>query len=261
MAAMAGSGAPNSVPRLDPFYDLHAFESLDNTNDEARRLAEAGAAEGVLVWTRMQGAGRGRRGRSWLSPPGNLYASLLLRPDCQAFAAAQLSFVAALAIHEAVSGALAKPQRAYLKWPNDVLIVGRKVAGVLLESKITGGAGLDWLIIGTGINIATYPGDLERPATSLRDEDSDIDVAGALEAYAGAFLGFYRQWRAEGFAPIRSAWLARARGVGELIDVRLDKEEFSGIFEGMDENGALRVQTADGLRLVTAGDVFFPAGA
>jgi BirA family biotin operon repressor/biotin-[acetyl-CoA-carboxylase] ligase len=258
MSEAAVRRTSRTTPQLGSFYDLHSFETLDSTNDQARRLAEDGAAEGALVWARSQGAGRGRRGRAWLSPPGNLYASLLVRPDCQAYTAAQLSFVAALAIHQAVCSALSKPERADLKWPNDVLIAGRKVAGILLESRFVGGAGLDWLIIGTGINIAVFPSDVERPATSLRAEGSAAEVVDVLEDYASAFVKYYRQWLAEGFAPIRAAWLARAHGVGEMIDVRLVNETFSGVFEGLDDNGALQVRTADGLRIVTSGDVFLP---
>jgi len=252
----AASGAP--TPRLDKFFDLTCFEAIDSTNEELRRRADDGAPEGALVWAWMQGQGRGRRGRVWSSPPGNLYASLLLRPDCAPYTAAQLSFVAALAIHEAVSAALPAADHATLKWPNDVLIMGRKVAGILLESKTAAGGMADWVIVGTGINVLTAPDEAERPATSLRAEGSEVAVAKFLEDYAAAFLDYYRQWQDSGFAPIRAAWLERARGVGDIIEVRLAKETFSGIFEGLDENGALRVRTSAGLRNVTAGDVFLP---
>jgi len=260
MAAAASAGGAHDFPHLDPFYRLNNFDELGSTNVEARRLAEAGAPEGQLIWTRMQGEGRGRRGREWSSPPGNLYASLLLRPDCAPYTAAQISFVAALAIHDVVANALRNPEHAYVKWPNDVLIGGRKTAGILLESKIGAAGGLAWLVVGVGINILSHPEEVERPATSLRAEGADISVEEALGAFATAFLRFYRQWQSTGFAPIREAWLDRARGIGAPIDVRLDKENFSGIFEGLGENGALRVQTEAGLRIVTAGDVFLPTG-
>ncbi len=260
MAAAAGSGDAHSGPQLDPFYHLTGFDELGSTNEEARRVAEAGAPEGELIWSRMQGAGRGRRGRVWSSPLGNLYTSLVLRPDCAPYTAAQISFVSALAIHDVVASALNRPDLAYVKWPNDVLIEGRKTAGILLESRIGGGPGLEWLIVGVGINILSHPDDAERPATSLHAEGGGMTVEQALVSFSDAFLRYYREWQASGFAPIRETWLARARGLGEPIDVRLDKESFSGIFEGLDENGALQVQTEAGMRIVTAGDVFSPTG-
>jgi len=259
MTATQLSGAQMVVPRLSSFYELRSYDTLDSTNEEARRLAEDGAAAGTLVWSVTQNEGRGRRGRAWSSPAGNLYASLILRPDCEPYAAAQLSLVAALAIHQAVANALPTPERAFVKWPNDVLIGGRKVAGILLESRLQTGNKLDWLIIGSGINIVTCPDDLERPATSLHDEGSDADVVKVLEDYSSAFEHFYQLWLAEGFSPIRRAWLDIAHGVGEEIEVRLENETFSGVFDGLNGDGALQLQTSEGLRLVTSGDVFLPS--
>lgn len=247
------------VPRLSSFYELRSYDTLDSTNEEARRMAEEGAPGNTLVWSVMQDEGRGRRGRAWSSPAGNLYASLILRPDCEPYTAAQLSFVAALAIHQAVATVLPAPDRAFVKWPNDVLIGGRKVAGTLLESRLQSGNKLDWLIIGSGINIVTCPDDLERPATSLHDEDSDANVIQVLEIYTSAFEHFYQLWLRQGFSPIREAWLDKAYGIGKEIEVRLEHETFSGVFDGLDEGGALQLQTDDGLRLVTSGDVFMPS--
>ncbi|MDX1574557.1 MAG: biotin--[acetyl-CoA-carboxylase] ligase [Kiloniellales bacterium] len=140
----AGEGAS---PQLPPAYRLVALESCESTNSEAMRRAEAGAEDGTLVWARRQTAGRGRRGRSWASLPGNLFFSLVLRPDCPPQEAAQLGFVAAVALGDAI-GSVAPPMiEVRFKWPNDVLLNERKGAGILLESKIVDGS-MEWLVLG-----------------------------------------------------------------------------------------------------------------
>jgi hypothetical protein len=154
-------------PQLPQGYVLHAFDRVESTNDEARRLAEQGAAAGAVVVAAEQVKGRGRHGRAWASPPGNLYASLLLRPDCRIAAAAQLSLVASLALAEALV-ALAPPDAdVRVKWPNDVLVRGAKVAGLLLESASAAHERVAWVVVGSGVNIASAPADTLYPATAL----------------------------------------------------------------------------------------------
>ena len=129
-------------------YQLITFETIDSTNEEAKRLAGSDAPEGTVVWAREQSAGRGRRGRAWVSGHGNLYCSILLRPDCHAFKAMQLSFVAALAMADAVASVLPKGAFVNCKWPNDVLVEGRKISGILLESQnIPLGVWIGWLSV------------------------------------------------------------------------------------------------------------------
>ncbi len=251
----AGGGGPSAD--LPGFYHLHSHYQLGSTNDEARELAEHNAPEGTVVWALEQDAGRGRRGREWVSPPGNLYTSLLLRPHCSPAAAAQLSFVTALALHATVAQAIGTPDRVRLKWPNDVLIAGRKVAGILLESHAGGGV-LDWVIVGTGLNVISFPPEAERPATSLAAEGEPAGVNHVLEDYAGHFLGWYRRWLDNGFAEIRAEWLKLAYGLGGPIEVRLAHEQFNGVFQGLDPTGALIVDTQSGRRVVAAGDVYQP---
>jgi BirA family biotin operon repressor/biotin-[acetyl-CoA-carboxylase] ligase len=239
-------------------YGLKQFDTIDSTNEEARRLAQAGERGPLWIAAGEQTAGRGRRGRHWVSPRGNLSATLLLDPGRPAGECAQLSFVAALAASDAVS-ALAPGNSINVKWPNDVLAEGRKIAGILLESASSGGAAPGWLVIGIGINLAAHPPDTEFPATSFpalgvmapSPEDG-------LRHLAASFAKWYEVWRADGFAPIRDAWLARAAGLGTRIRARLQNGELSGVFEGIDMSGALLLREAqDRVRTIAAGEVFF----
>jgi BirA family biotin operon repressor/biotin-[acetyl-CoA-carboxylase] ligase len=252
------SEAP-TAPKLPPAYRLHAYDSLPSTNDEARRLAAAGADEGTLVWALEQTSGRGRRGRGWASPRGNLYLSLVLRPDGPLSEAAQLGFVAALAVVDALGSTMPPLTEVRLKWPNDVLVADRKVAGLLLESVADADGGLDALILGVGINVDSAPDDTAYPATCLaREGGREVTVESLLQAWARHFLTRVNRWTDEGFAPIRSAWLNRAKGQGEPVEVRLPERTLTGTFRDLDETGALLLDTAAGPERVTAGDVFFP---
>ncbi len=247
-------------PDLPPAYRLLSFDEIDSTNSEARRQALAGAEDGTLIWALRQTKGRGRQARSWSSPPGNLYISLVLRPDCSASQAAQLSFVAALALYDAIGSLLPPAVECHLKWPNDVLVGERKIAGILLESQLSAQGGLEWLILGIGLNVGRHPQEARVEATSLQDEGSDrsVDVVIALEAVARHFLTWVNRWLEDGFEPIRSTWLQRAFGLGKKIDVRLPKETLTGVFLGLDEDGALILQLPMGEeRRISAGDVYF----
>jgi BirA family biotin operon repressor/biotin-[acetyl-CoA-carboxylase] ligase len=246
--------------QLPAFYRLVAHEQIDSTNEEAKRLAAGGAAGGTLVWAGEQLAGRGRRGRGWASPPGNLYASLLLRPGCPPAQACQLNFVAAIALVEAVSALLPAAAAVTLKWPNDVLVAGAKVSGILLEASAALDRSIDWLVIGVGVNVASHPADTPYPATSLQREGAaGATVAAVLKAFAERFQAWYETWRGQGFAPVRARWLASARGLGEPIEVRLERETLQGRFGDLDETGALMLDMRDGARRqITTGDLFFP---
>ena len=249
-----------ATPELPAFYRLLAYEQIDSTNEEAKRLASTGAAAGTLVWAAEQLAGRGRRGRDWTSPPGNLYVSLLLRPACPPAQACQLNFVAAVALAEAVSALLPAGAEVALKWPNDVLIRGAKVSGILLEASAALDRSIDWLVIGAGVNVASHPADTPYPATSLQREGArDATAAGVLRAFAERFLAWHEIWQAQGFPPVRARWLALARGLGEPIEVRLERETLRGRFADLDESGALMLDMGDGARRpITTGDLFFP---
>jgi BirA family biotin operon repressor/biotin-[acetyl-CoA-carboxylase] ligase len=238
-------------------YGLKEFDEIDSTNEEARRLAAAGETGPLWITAARQTAGRGRRGRAWESPVGNLSATLLLSPRKPASECAQLSFAAALAVSDMVAGFGAETR---VKWPNDVLAPDRKIAGILLESSSHGGADPAWLAIGMGVNLKCHPPETEFPATSLPALGiAAPDPRDALARLAASFAKWYDLWRAHGFAPIRDAWLARAAGLGSRIRARLHNGETTGVFEGIDASGALLLrETQDRLRIIAAGEVFFP---
>ncbi len=243
---------------LPPGYALIALDEAGSTNDEARERAACGAPEGTVVWARVQRAGRGRRGRSWVSPPGNLYFSVILRPACEARSVAQLSFVAALAVLDLVDGSL--PGRARCKWPNDVLVDGGKVAGVLLESALGPGGRVDWVVLGIGVNLASHPGiEGPIPSTSLADAGATtLAPEEALSSVLAALARGRQEWETQGFAAVRSAWLGRAHGLGGPVTVVNGERRLTGIFEGLDEGGALVLAQPGGEQLsIAAGDVLF----
>ncbi|MEQ9638667.1 MAG: biotin--[acetyl-CoA-carboxylase] ligase [Alphaproteobacteria bacterium] len=239
------------------FLHVQQFDAVASTNDEAKRLAAEGAAEGTWVIATEQTGGRGRRGRVWSSPPGNLYSTLILRPPGPVAALTALSFVAAVAVGEAMLTLDSTLPVAY-KWPNDVLVGGRKVCGILLES----GGTPPWVVIGIGLNIAHHPDDSERPATSLTAAGVTASLSAVRDSLGRALENTYMRWREHGFDPVRQAWLARAIGLGQPITVRLPERELKGVFAALADDGALLLDRDDGQRQrIDAGDVFLPARA
>jgi BirA family biotin operon repressor/biotin-[acetyl-CoA-carboxylase] ligase len=235
--------APAALPAG---YRRIAFDRVGSTNDEARRLAEAGAAEGIVVTGGIQTAGRGRQGRAWVSPEGNLHSSFLLRPNVKPARAGEFGFGAAVAVAETVER-LATGVDAKCKWPNDVLVRGAKIAGILLESRGTPET-LDWLIAGIGVNLGAAPEETAWPAASVAALGGDPSVERALETLAARLDHWYRHWLTEGFAPLRQAWLARAHALGEAIRIKRNGDEREGKFVGLDPSGALVLELAGGRR-------------
>jgi BirA family biotin operon repressor/biotin-[acetyl-CoA-carboxylase] ligase len=245
-------------PLLPAGYELASFDEIDSTNEEARRRAQRGERGPLWIWALKQNAGRGRRGRAWESPVGNLMCTLLLAPGVPPARAARLSFVAALSVRDFVAE-FAGTTDVRVKWPNDVLIEGCKVAGILLESSGESGAGpLPWLAVGIGVNLVHAPDGTAFPAASISAHGDAPTPAQALGALAAKWDQHFRVWRASGFAPIREAWLAHAAGLDRAIEVRLPGETVNGIFRGLDADGALLLALPDGSsRAITAGEVFF----
>ena len=246
--------------------DIRRFGEIDSTNEEARRLGDKGTQGPVWIVAERQTAGRGRRGRAWQSPSGNFMGTLYLTPRCGPREAGELSFVAALAVHDAVDGLLPPPLRPdlRLKWPNDLLHGRAKLAGILLESSGVAGAEVTWVAIGMGVNLATHPEGMEYPATSLAAMGAgSVTPEDALSALDASFTHWLGVWRGQhGFAAIREAWLKRAEGIGAAVTVRLYSETLEGTFEGLAPDGALQLRLAGGeFRLISAGDVFFGAPA
>jgi BirA family biotin operon repressor/biotin-[acetyl-CoA-carboxylase] ligase len=234
------------------------FESLDSTNEEALRQLTAGAQDPLWIVAEEQTKGRGRGGRHWESPKGNLYASLLLRLNVSATVATQLSFVAALAAHDAISTALAAAQISdlRLKWPNDVMLNGAKIAGILIESLAAPDGKALAVIIGIGINVSVVPAIPTRSAGALgREPAACTRVFETLRNAAAARLDCWDEGR--GFPAIREAWLVLAHAPGEPISVNLDGASIRGKFHGVGEGGALELETAPGVVItVNAGDIY-----
>lgn len=237
-----------SAPVLPDGWRLVALQSAGSTNDEAARLAGEGAPEGTVVWAREQSGGRGRRGRVWASPPGNLYSSTVLRPDCPAMRAAELGFVAALAVADIVPAG----RTVRVKWPNDVLVDGGKVAGILPESSIGADGKAEHVVLGIGVNVGFAPNlpEMRYPGAALGGT-----VEAALEKLTAALARRLAQWRREGFAAVRAEWLAIAGPLGLEVDVKLGDELVRGRFAGMDREGALLLDTAAGPRRIVAGEL------
>ena len=231
------------------------YETLGSTNAEALARARAGERGALWISARAQDAGRGRRGSAWTSSPGNLFATLLLSDPSPPPLAPQLSFVAALALHDAV--AECAPQIGPLlkvKWPNDLLLGGAKLAGILIEGESEPSFAV---VIGFGVNCVAHPPNTPYPATDLAAAAALVEPGRVLVALAEAMQRRLAQWaRGDGFAGIRADWLKRAAGLGKEIRVRLPEREFSGRFEGLDDAGHLLVRGPAGLVTVTAGEVF-----
>lgn len=258
---MAGPSTPETARELalPPGWRLFSLEETDSTSTEARRRLQAGeGAEGLVITAQRQTAGRGRRGRTWESPPGNLFVSITLAQGETVAATAQLSFVAALAVIESLQQ-VAPHIAFHLKWPNDVLAgpEGAKVCGLLLETEGP------WVILGIGLNVvaAPPPGTTPYPATSLRAEGaphlSARDCLGPLCHHLAALVGL---WRRAGFEPIRQGWLAHAKGLNHPLTAHLHEgQSLDGVFHGLDTDGALMLRLPSGtVQRVLAGDIFFP---
>lgn len=234
-----------------PGGEIVEIEVVGSTNDWMTEQAAAGASDGLWVRADHQLGGRGRRGRSWTSETGNLFATTLCRPQPGEGPAQQLSFVAALALDHALQWWV-PAERLSLKWPNDVLLDGVKCCGILLE----GSEGAT--IIGFGVNLLHHPEGTERPATSL--VTAGIHPPTAVEFAARlreCFTACRAMWRAEGFEPIRERWLGRAADKGGLLAARLGHETLTGRFDDLGHDGALQLRLVDGsVRAIHAGEVF-----
>ncbi len=232
-----------------------ALETVGSTNAEALARARTGERGPLWITAETQTQGRGRNSRVWASPAGNLYATLLLSEPCAPAVAPQLAFVAGLAVYDAVAECI--PQLASklaLKWPNDLLLDGKKLAGILIESET---APILQLAIGIGVNCSSHPNETAYPATSLVAHAANIRPHVLFTALAQAMQRWLALWnKGASFTKIRSDWLARAGGLGKDIRVRLPEREFSGRFEGLDEGGRLLVNESGRVTAITAGDVF-----
>jgi BirA family biotin operon repressor/biotin-[acetyl-CoA-carboxylase] ligase len=238
-----------------------ALDSVDSTNAEAVRRAETLSGPAWIIAAEQTG-GRGRRGRPWSSPRGNLYATLVMRPNEPPESVALRSFAAALALREACVQITGLPEAFTLKWPNDVLLNGGKLAGILLESHGHAGA-VRHLAIGIGVNLVASPdpGLIEagavRPVSLLEETGLRVTPEAFLDALAPAYARWEAVLQNEGFCPLRGEWLSHAARLGEVIRARTGVATREGVFETIDATGALVLRTAEATLAIPAAEVFF----
>lgn len=238
-------------------WKVHTYAQLSSTQDYVRELAEEGLPEGIVIQCLTQTKGRGRHGNQWQSPIGNLYMSVLLRPECTADKAGQISFVAALALSAAIDEVLDKPHTKTLKWPNDILIDGLKCAGILLESDLGKDGRVESLALGMGVNIMAPPeGSIGLQQVS---KGKQVPIHPFRDIVLSHLAAYYQNWQKNGFGDIRSAWLEQAHGLGKTVTARLPDREYTGLFTDLDQDGALLLrQDEKKVIAVNAGEVYFP---
>lgn len=264
MAGQKSQPKTPKAPAADLLNDYHllSFDSLDSTNEEAKRLAKGGGCHGAVIWAKKQTEGRGRMGRNWVSSEGNLFVSVLLRPEKPQAELAQLSFVAAVATIEALQAVLTDDSGLKCKWPNDILLGGKKLGGILLESFQTDISGKSWVVVGVGVNVDSYPPRTEFPATCLKD--SGVELVSAkiiLSRFIHHFIERYNEWNNKGFTPIRKKWMQVAWGLEERLCARLPNNQLEGVCKGIDDQGTLVLLLDNGKKeLIHAADIF-PADA
>jgi BirA family biotin operon repressor/biotin-[acetyl-CoA-carboxylase] ligase len=230
---------------------------VDSTNAEAARIAPTLAGP-TWILAQKQTAGRGRRGRAWVDPSGNFAATLVMRPTETPDKIALRSFTTSLALHETFVAVTGRSAGFALKWPNDVLLNGGKIAGILLEN-VSGAH----LAIGIGVNLMHAPASADidpnavPPVSLMSETGADVTPEDFLDVLAPKFTHWEHQFTTYGFAPIREAWLARAARLGEVITARTGTSEITGTFETVDAAGQLVLSTPKGRQNITAADIFF----
>ena len=233
--------------------NLLFYESVGSTNEEAKRLAVSGVDSGTVVWAREQLSGKGRHGRTWSSPPGNLYASIVQRPSCKLSEGPQIGFVTSVSLIESIQSLTGI--NATLKWPNDLLINEKKVAGILLESFASENDKLDWIIIGVGVNIMNCPSDIKN-TTCLYAEGGKVSVETLLQGFLVNLYTKISEWDEHGFERVRNQWMMYAPIQGSRVRVRLPIGEVTGKYCGLDSSGNLIIETEKGIKSIETGEVF-----
>jgi len=260
------SAQPQSEPHMPPGWRVMKFDSLDGTNAALRRIVEieGDAVEGLTLMAKTQTAGRGRMQRTWESPEGNVYASVLVKAPSAEASSPQIGFVAAIAIADAVLEMPrhnAPPPDVTYKWPNDLLVGGGKVCGILPEL-VSGVDGDRWIVVGFGVNlIEVKVEDAAYPVGALSAQNIDTTPEHAMTLICRALSDRLTEWRDKGFQHIRQVWLERAPTLGSQVSVGTPSGTESGTFAGIDEDGALLLDGPQGRRRILAGDVLFAGGA
>jgi BirA family transcriptional regulator, biotin operon repressor / biotin---[acetyl-CoA-carboxylase] ligase len=247
-------------PGATEMWRLSIHQTLPSTSDLCRERAEAGEAEGLAVLAIRQEAGRASHGRGWSSPEGNLYLSVLLRPDVKLHQAAQWSLLAGVALAETVASLLPQAAPLSLKWPNDLLLGGRKIAGILLDSAGDTEGRLSWLVIGMGLNLASAPDVPGRETACL----AELIAPPAPQQVAPILLNHLARWHAtalaHGLGPVREAWLARSQRLGAPMTLRAAGGDIDGTFAGLAEDGSLLLRREGRVNAYVAGEVRLQVG-
>lgn len=237
-------------------WRLEVHAELPSTSDTVIKRAEAGEPAGLAVLAHVQTKGRGSRGRNWNSPSGNCYLSALLRPGGKIAQAGIWPLIASLAVSDALSALLPNPSRLTLKWPNDVLLGGNKICGILLDLSADPDGTLRWVIIGPGTNLVVAPVLPDRQAACLRDEGIEPPTP---EIFARSLLAAIGHWHDQPRAQIHAAWLARAHPIGTQLNIRYAGQELRGTFAGLSPEGYLLLRTESGIRTISSGEVLLSA--
>lgn len=238
-------------------WSIEKYEEITSTQDIIKGMAGIGVPEGKVVQAQIQTQGRGRFGRTWVSPPGNLYFSFLLNPPCGVQELGQLSLLVAVALARVLRACMKVPDDLMLKWPNDILIAGKKCAGILIETDIGPDQALRWVAVGIGVNVEHAPRD--ENASSLRDYSflKDISRDRLLEDFLSEFEALYRMWINEGFSAIKQEWLSYAHKKDTTVKVRVGLQLEQGLFHSINDDGSLLLRDADHrLKTITAGEVY-----
>ncbi len=263
MTASGPRPRPGPQPNLPAGYQLERVSSLPSTSDACVEQARAGAPDGLAILADSQTAGRGSRGRAWACPPGNLYLSVLLRPRnaAEEAGAGQWALLAGVALIEALAEFAAEANGLRLKWPNDVLSDGAKLAGILVDAAMTASGAADWLVIGVGANLASAPVIEGRRIAVLVTPDGAAPMPLAVTE---VFLARIEAWRnvlaRDGFGPIRDAWLQRAHPLGTPVTIKDAMRSRTGVFAGLSAQGELLLSDGDAVHTISTGDVLLGQG-
>lgn len=231
------------------------FNTLTSTIDEARTQVLRGAKDETVIVAYRQIKGRGRRGRTWEDLPGNLYMTYITYLDCPLLRALQLSFVTCVAVGEYLRAQMPPGPVLTYKWPNDVLLNGRKVGGLLLESFPVPEKKETAYLLSCGLNLVTQPQEVRYPTTSLQNENIYLSLEETLHGITASLSSYITLWKEQGFSPIYDLWMKYAAGVDQKISFDLQGILQTGIFKGIDREGALLLRTSEGLKKFSAGDV------
>jgi len=242
--------------RLKKPFNLKYFDSVESTNDAAASFASQGCKPWTIVCANEQKKGKGRLGRKWISKKGNIFFSIILKPDLKVNHTPQLNFVASLAIYDTLRPFLPREVAFNFKWPNDLLLNEKKFCGILIETSFIGDT-LDWLVLGIGINVLSFPKGTIFPATSLKEMGcKDLSDESFLQRFLENFKKYFVSWEVEGFNRVKRAWLKKAYRLNENISLNMNSKKIIGKFIGIDNSGQIILKlNTEKKKIFNVGDI------